>query len=285
MNKYLILVIFLFSSPGYSKKVDIYKSWSELLGGFSNVLDGVTNSQTLTQFLFNTFSDIGAPVYSFHAPQIPIADIGFGIDVGGGRKVIYNGTIDNSYTVIDKFLVGIRPEAVGMYSGVKFGIRTKLNFFVTDVRQVGARDYDILDPLDKKVEDLKEKFRIEKNRKYTPKEVELDNETYSNFYPSNKEKIERKATFGRIWNPLTMTFRLPLTPNAANRMGDNEILSYTLSGGVEFAAGFGASLDPAGLILRTGVDASVYFKGIYEIVVLKEKPEKAGENFVRVKIG
>jgi hypothetical protein len=284
MIKIFLFSLLFFNSPIYSKPPDFYKSWSLFLGEFSEALTGITNSQTLTQLLFNSFSDISSPVYSFKVPELPV-DIGFGIDVGGGRQVIYNQSIDNSYTVIDKILVGVRPELGGVYSGVKVGVRTRINFFVTNVRQIGPTEYDILVPLDKKYEDLKEAFRKEKLRSYSSAEIQVDNEQYSSFMPSGKEKIERNATLGKIWNPLTMTFRLPLTPHAAERLAPNELLGYTILGGIELAAGFGVSLDPAAQILRTGVDASVYFKGIYEIVVLREKPEKPGDNFFRVKIG
>jgi len=216
-----------------------------------------------------------------------------GIDAGVGRKVIYNQNIDNSYTVIDKMLVGVKPQFSAMWSGVKASIRSKLFIYVTNVRQVGPTDYNRLEPIEKKIEDLKERFRVEKNRVYTPAEIQADNDTYANFLPSNKEKIERNATFGRIWNPITMSFRLPLTPRAAERLGDNEIMLYTLLGGVElgvglgvgFGPGFSAGPDPAGSMLRTGVDASIYFKGSYELVVLREKPQKPGDNFVRVRLG
>ncbi len=282
--KKFFFIFFILTSPVFCNEKDFYKDWSLFLGEFSDALTGITNSQTLTQLLFNSFSDISSPIYSFKIPNLPV-DLGFGIDIGGGRKAIYNANIDNSYTVIDKFIVGIRPELYGVYSGFKVSGRARINVLVTNVRQVGATDFNTLNPLDKKYEELKEKFRIEKLRKYQPNEIKVDNETYSVFMPSGKERVERSATLGKIWNPITMAFRLPLTPNAAERLNYNEILGYTILGGVELAASFGVSLDPAAKVLRTGVDASVYFKGTYEIAVLREKPDKPGDNFVRVRIG
>jgi hypothetical protein len=291
IKKFLILFYLPFSLS--AAEPNFYKSWSLFLGGFTEALTGVTSSQTLTQMLFNSFSDISAPIYSFEVPYIAPIEAGFGIDLGGGRKVIYNQNIDNSYTVIDKFLVGIRPEFTGMWSGFKASVRGRVNVYVTNVRQVGPTEYDLLAPLDRKFEDIKEKFRLEKNRKYNEAEIKVDSDTYANFLPSNREKVERNASFGRIWNPITMAFRLPLTPRKAEKLGENEIIGYTLLGGLElgvglgvgFVPGFGAGFDPVGTVLRTGVDASIYFKGTYELVVLREKPQKPGDNFVRVRVG
>lgn len=293
MNKKILFLFLLPFSLFAAADKNFYKTWSLFLGEFSDALTGVTSSQTLTQMLFNSFSDISSPIYSFQVPYIAPIEAGFGIDIGGGRKVIYNDNIDNSYTVIDKFLVGVRPEFTGMWSGFKASARGRINIYVTNVRQVGPKEYDLLAPLDKKFEDFKEKFRREKNRKYTPAEIQVDSDTYANFLPSNREKVERNATFGKIWNPITMAFRLPLTPRAAERLGENEIIGYTLLGGLElgvglgigFVPGFKAGPDPVGTVLRTGVDASVYFKGTYELVVLREKPQKPGDNFVRVRVG
>ncbi len=288
-----ILMFFFLPFSLSAAEPNFYKNWSLFLGNLSEAMTGVTSSQTLTQMLFNSFSDINASIYSFEIPYIAPIEAGFGIDLGGGRKVIYNQNIDNSYTVIDKFLVGIRPEFTGMWSGFKASARARINVFVTNVRQVKPTDYDLMAPIDKKFEDIKERFRLEKNRKYSNSEIEVDSDTYSNFLPSNREKVERNATFGRIWNPITMAFRLPLTPRKAEMLGENEIIGYTLLGGLElgaglgvgFVPGFSAGFDPMGTVLRTGVDASIYFKGTYELVVLREKPQKPGDNFVRVRVG
>jgi hypothetical protein len=255
-----ILILFFLPFTLFATEPNFYKSWSLFLGEFTEALTGVTSSQTLTQMLFNSFSDISAPIYSFEVPYIAPIEAGFGIDVGGGRKVIYNNNIDTSYTVIDKFLVGIRPEFTGMWSGAKVSVRSRINVYITNVRQVGPKNYDLLAPIDKKFEDFKEKFRFEKNRKYSNAEIQTDSETYANFLPSNKEKIERNATFGRIWNPITMAFRLPLTPRKAEMMDENEIIGYTVLGGLELGAGLGvgflpgfsAGFDPMGAVLRTG---------------------------------
>ena len=270
-NIFLILFFIPFTLFGADK--NFYKDWSIFLGSFADqMMTGVNNSDTLSAMLFNSFSENSGPMFSWPISSVSTIAPGMGIDAGVGRKVIYNYNIDNSYTVIDKMLVGVKPEFTAMWSGVKASVRSKLFIYVTNVRQVGPTDYDRLEPLDKKIEDLKERFRIEKNRKYTPAEIQADNDTYANFLPSNKEKIERKATFGRIWNPVTMSFRLPLSANAAERMGESEIMEYTLLGGIElsaglgvgFAPGFGGGPDSAGAVLRTGVDASIYFKGSYE---------------------
>jgi hypothetical protein len=292
-NIFLSLFFIPFTLFGADK--DFYKDWSTFIGSFSDqMMTGVNNSDTLSAMLFNSFSEISAnPMFDWPIPSVSQIVPGMGIDAGVGRKVVYNFNIDNSYTVIDKLLVGVKPEFSASWSGVTGTVRSKLFIYVTNVRQVGPTDYDKLEPLGKKIEDLKERFRVEKNRKYTPAEIQADNDTYANFLPSNKEKIERNATFGRIWNPLTMSFRLPLSPRAAERLGENEIMLYTLLGGVElsaglgvgFAPGFSGGLDTAGAILRTGVDASIYFKGSYELVVLREKPQKPGDNFVRVRLG
>ncbi len=261
---------------------DTYDNWSEFQGKSSEFLNFVTNTQSLDLYIFNSYGVITQPIYNFTIPA-PLP-IGVGISVGGGRKVIFNRDINTSYTVVDKFRLNINPRLTGEYYGFSFGVGAPITFLVSNTRQVGTDYYTKLPTIEKLIESIGERLKKEKNVYYSPEQQRTDNENYANFFPSSNINIQRRATFGRIWNPITATFRLPLSPNAADRMPESEILSYTLNGGIELGVGFGIGSVPNVPIFRFGVDASVYFKGIFEIAVLKEKTEKPGENFVRVKV-
>jgi hypothetical protein len=281
-KKIICFFFFLFSRQNFAEERIIYENWSEFQGKSSEFMNYVTNTQTLDLYIFNTYLDITRPIYNFTIPA-PLP-IGVGISVGGGRKVIFNKDINTSYTVIDKFQLNISPRLSGEYYGFSFGVGTPITFLATNTRQVGTEYYTKLPTIEKLIESLEERFKKEKSIKYSPMEEKTDDENYANFVPSSNIKIQRRATFGRLWNPITEVFRLPLSPRAADRMAESEILSYTLSGGIELGAGFGIGSLPNAPIFHFGVDASVYFKGIFELAVLKEKPQNPGENFVRIKI-
>ena len=97
----------------------------------------------------------------------------------------------------------------------------------------------------------------------------------------------REAYLGKLWNPISQAFRLPITLKSVNRMAKNEIISYALSGGDVLGASFGTSLAPTGYlsILRVhGADISFSISGKHQISVLKEAPQKKNDNFVRLKL-
>lgn len=278
----ILFYLILFNFQNIAAEQRTYENWSEFQGKSSDFMNLVTNSQTLDLYIFNTYLDITQPIYNFTIPA-PIP-VGVGISVGAGRKVIFNKDINTSYTVIDKFQLNVNPRVAGEYYGFSFGIGTPITFLISNTRQVGTAYYTKLPTIEKLIEGIEERIKKEKGIIYSPEQEKTDNENYANFVPSSKVKIQRRATFGRLWNPIAATFRLPLSPAAADRMAESEILSYTLSGGIELGAGFGIGSLPNAPILHFGVDASVYFKGIFEIAVLKEKPQNPGENFVRLKV-
>ncbi len=262
-----------------------YENWVANLGKFSDMISGVTNSQSLDIFLFNSYFDINQTVYTVDIPTPFPA--GVGISVGGNRRVVLNQGIDDFYTVMDKFRISLRPFLSYAAYGISVGVSTPIEIYVTNFRQIGRKEMENLDPLEKTYEKLEKKFN-KKNKEYVLALDETDKNFYANFFPSTGDTVERRATWGKFWNPITMNFRLPLTPKAADRMSPREILGYTILGGLEMGAGLGLPFSiPGGMdksILKPGVDASVYFKGTYELVVLKEKPLNPGDNFVRLKI-
>jgi hypothetical protein len=281
-QKIIFLFLLYFVSNSYAQETSYYDNWSKFIGRFSDSMAGVTSSQSLDMYLFNSFLDINQTVYNVLIPAPFPAGIGIG--VGGSRKVVFNSGINDFYTVMDKFRIMVFPNLSGSYYGVSFGASLPFNFYVTNIRQVGPKEYTKLDPIETLFEKIKENFKKKNIIESSLEQEETDKDFYANFLPSN-ETVERRATWSKFWNPITMAFRLPLSSRKANKMADSEILSYNLQGGIELGVGFGINTPTGISILRQGVDASVYFRGNYEIIILKEKPQKPGENFVRVKIG
>src|SRR5574343_638475 len=152
---YLFLIFFSFKN--FAEDQIIYENWSDFQGKSSEFMNFVTNSQSLDLYIFNNYMDFSRPIYNVTIPA-PIP-IGVGISVGAGRKVIFNKNINSSYTVIDNFRLNVNPNLSGQYYGFSFGIGTPLSFLFTNTRQVGTEYYTKLPTLEKKIEELEERFK------------------------------------------------------------------------------------------------------------------------------
>ncbi|TDJ03792.1 MAG: hypothetical protein E2O68_09395 [Deltaproteobacteria bacterium] len=265
------------------KSSTLYNGWSSFLGQYGRDLGNITKRSTLSIFLLNNVSRQEFPVY-----QLGFGDgfpISLGINLGVGRQVINNKNILDTYTVIDRFLIGIRPRVYFEFMGFRAGASPYFNIEINNIRQVTPQEFTTILPLRQIKNIFKKEENKERKKKRTTREIKLDAEKYDHFIPPGDNKLlEREASYGKLWNIVTQTFKLPLHYKRALALDDDEIISYDLQGGVTLGVSFGIGIDPSNSILRTGVDASFYIKGNHQISVLKEAPKKRGDKFVRVKL-
>ncbi len=287
-----------------------HKGWNELLGVAGLELDKVTKQEDVALFLFeelgvaNQGGTIGLYDNTFDAPSV-LSDLPItaGISMNLHRSVVDKNNVRGTYGVIDKITLRLAPSAYLKLTGIpglagSVGGGPRFSFEVINIRQVTPEEYSRILP----IKSIKKQFsKIIKKKKAAPKIKikgpantvrEKTNERYLNFMPKlskymPEKNAVREAYLGRLWNPISQVFRLPVTKKSIKRMEDNEIISYALNGGVVLGASFGTGLDPTGYltILQVhGADLNFSVNGKHQISVLKEAPQKKGDNFVRVKL-
>jgi hypothetical protein len=264
------------------KSTKFYNGWSSVLGQYGRDLRNVTKRSTLSVFLLNNVSRQTFPVYQLGFGEgFPIS---LGINLGVGREVINNKNILDTYTVIDRFLIGIRPNVYFEWMGFRVGASPYFNIEINNIRQVSPQKFTSILPLREIKNIFKKAENKEKKKKLSTNEIKLEAKKFDNFIPPTKDRqIEREASYGKLWNIVTQTFKLPLHYKRALALENDEIISYDLQGGIEVGASFGVAV-PQTNVLRTGVDVSFYIRGNHKISVLKEAPKKPGEKFVRIKL-
>ena len=289
------------------KADDAYVGWNSVVGDIGHEIDLLTKQEDLALFLFQELGasqgeNFGLYSETFDAPsvmsELPVTA---GISMNLNRKVIDNRNVRRTYSVVDRMTFNISPSIYAKFVGVPFftahfGGGPRFSFEVFNIRHVSSEKYSTILPL-KKVKDFYlHKIKKEKAKKTFTNEkgntVGNKNEKYLNFMPRLSKYMPQKnaireAYLGKLWNPISQAFRLPITLKSVNRMAKNEIISYALSGGIVLGASFGTSLDPTGYlsILRVhGADISFSISGKHQISVLKEAPQKKNDNFVRLKL-
>lgn len=294
MSKILLITFLLLSQISLAQETSedvvvldksstFYNGWSSFLGQYGRDIGNVTKRSTLSIFLLNNVSRQEFPVYNLgFGDGFPIS---LGINLGVGRQVINNKNIRDTYTVIDRFLIGIRPRVYFEFLGARVGATPYFNIEVNNIRQVTPQEFTTILPLREIKNVFKKAENKEKHKKRSETEIKLDAEKYDHFIPPGENRlIEREASYGKLWNIVTQVFKLPLHYKRALHLDDDEVLSYDLQGGIEVGASFGVGIDPSNSVLRTGVDVSFYIKGNHRISVLKEAPKKPGDKWVRIKL-
>ena len=285
MKKALIVSLIFFSSLAKSGDIhlidQVHNGWGSFLGGYGNIIQGLTQRTSLSIFLLNTTTNLENPVYQWGlGDNFPVS---FGIYLGVGRSVVQNKYVHDTFTVMDRFLIGVKPKLFFETFGFRVSGHAYFNIMVTNFRQVTPQEYTTILPI-KQIKGIFDKFlKRESKKKKTKAQEKEDKEKFKNFTPPTRKIGEREATWGKLWNPITQTFKLPLHYKRALALDDDEIVSYTLMGGVELGASFGAGFDPTNSLLRTGIDVSIFVKGSHQISVLKEAPKKKSDKFVRLK--
>ena len=299
-----------FTERHYENKEGVHKGWNELLGIAGVELDKATKQEDVALFLFqelggtNQGATVGLYDNTFDAPSV-LSDLPVtaGISMNLHRSVVDKNNVRGTYGVIDKITLRLAPSAYLKITGIpgfsgSIGGGPRFSFEVINIRQVAPEEYSKIFP----IKSIKKQFsRIIKKKGAAPKKKltgpantlkEKANERYLNFMPKLSKYMPeknsvREAYLGRLWNPITQVFRLPVTMKFLKKMGDDEIISYALNGGVVLGASFGTGLDPTGYltILQVhGSDVNFSVNGKHQISVLKEAPKKKGDNFVRVKL-
>lgn len=276
-----------------------YQSWAKFMLGLGSSLDGITRSQTLVNYLFNELVRFDGSLTTFHPTIGGLVPINVGIILGLKRTAIKNFKIDKSYTVIDRFKIGVSASAYYTpISGVSLGGGGHFYIDLINVRQVTPKRYTEIFPI-AKIKKLYKKIQRKFSKKHKLKskeEIKSENEEFKNLLPEFKLNSTREAYFGKLWNPITQVFKLPLNYRHALRLEESEIMSYSVNGGVELGACFGLATNCGERELKTRglpqfgrklVSVSVFFKGKHQISVLKEaidpKTNPKG-TFVQVKL-
>lgn len=278
--------------PMRPSTVATYSHWSEFMGKSGSFIDGLTNNGNLSSFLFNQYANIDTNIHLWGKTFNDIFPIGVGLILGVNRRVIENNNINRNYTIIDTFKLGVNPHATMLLApAVSFG--ASANFFVeiSNVRQLNQGKYSNLLPIDQ-IKKLLAKAREKREKNRPPLSIiEEENRTYTNFVKSFKDYPLKSAQFGRIWNPITQIFRLPLKHTRALAMEDYEIISYSLNGGINLSACIGVPGRCGSAEYKNNMEftelginvtsVSVFMQGSHRISVLKEGPESKG-NYVQV---
>lgn len=205
------------------------------------------------------------------------------------RKVFDNFDIKNSWTVADFFSM---PLTVPLYtapsvsiSGVNLGARLSatVGIEIVNIRQVDTGSFHLIPHIDWLNKEVKESVAKLPAALFTPsREVEfsdagehihiIDQQTENNSYIADLFQFWKSqnpqiiARYSDYFNLLTQPMRLPLTPNAFNRMDVNEISTYSLDGAVALGGHAGWGIED----LSIGANLTTYLLGKFRISILKE---------------
>lgn len=275
-----------------NKDTKFYPQWSKLLDKLGSELDNLTKGNSISAFLFNQFAhfETMGGITVFGDTLAPMVPVGIGLIIGVGRKVIENNAITKSYTVIDNLKLGVQPSLFYANGAFAAGGTANMYFHFTNIRQVGIDTYSQLLPISE-LKNAFEKLKRKEDLKKPPKVViDRDNETYRNFVGRFTKDPMKNAYFGKLWNPISQAFNIPLGYQRAKNMADNEIRSYSINGGVSLSICLGivGNCGPVyksthGLLefSRKVANIGIFFQGTHQISVLKEEPSTSG-TFVQV---
>lgn len=246
---------------------------------------GLFQNKTLAEYLFNNIANYSYNYNALSESLVPsIVNFGLGIKGGVARHVIKNEDIQSSYTVLDKVTLSAHPSVGASYMGASASVGLSFGLDYYNIKIVKKRQRTQVFPINDIEQSFKKKLKKESLKKKSEIQIEKENEKYSNFVELTKAPRKFDVYLGRLWNPITMAFRLPLHWKAAKRMDDYEIISYSLNGGVSMGLGFSGGEIPGLDIMKFGANVSIYFNGEHRISVLKEAPTKPGDNYVRVMV-
>jgi hypothetical protein len=281
------------------KKLDemqdtVYDGWGDVSGGVGNEVDKLVSKDGLTSFLFNelgkyssSFSLGHGAIENFGGSDDAKLSYGLGLSLSVSRKAIAHKRIRNNYSVYDYLYIGISPSLVPGWGPASARISGNIGFEFTNIRQISPSDYKGLPRLKKLIAHFKKSSDKEKNKRPSLDVLKSTNEKYKSFMPPSDREIFAKVYLGRVWNPVTQVFRLPLNAKMIDTFDPGEIMAYSLNGGVYVGLGLGSPI-PSNLpglnILRAGVEAGIFFQGRHQVTVMKEPSKNSKDNFVRMKI-
>lgn len=212
------------------------------------------------------------------------------------RKVYDNFDIKNTWTVADFFSM---PLTVPLYTspsvslaGVNFGARLSatVGIEVINIRQVDTDHFHVIPHLDLLNKEVKESIsKLPKLLMSPSREESFEDNNYIHieqeeqndgffadifkFWKSQNPQVI--ARYSDYFNLLTQPLRLPLTPNAFERMDDYEISTYSLDGAISLGGHAGWGIDD----FSVGANLTTYLLGKFKISVLKE-----GDHLAQVKV-
>ncbi len=302
---------------------------SKIGGGVGKLLGGKWGAFKEENLLYTIFNDVAGnsqtiqlfnPNDPIFGPKTFIPGVGFGLGLSFTvrRKLFDNRrVIEDSFTVWDKFSIGINPyAAVGTNVGVSVMAGLNLQVDVDNWRQVkaGEKEETVESKIGQSIKNryfkVKEKF-LKSTKLAEPDqepEVSKNSDTLLDnllnlFQDSEREKIQKavkgfsttqkKAIFSRIWNPLTMLGRIPFRANWVNvLLGKDEVIQYTLEGGVNVmvAVSTASALQNAPLppavknVVNQGIDLTAFVTGRFKVAIMRPPNQKANENFAFVKV-
>jgi hypothetical protein len=299
-----MLLALLLILPGYSQDdlpsalkagryTNYFDTWDEVLKSPNDVVIDLTDDITVVDFLFDTFASFDGVIdlkdISFGTPT----PIRIGLILGINRTVINNRRADKSFTVLDTFKIGVQPSFYYSTGGVTVGAAPYVYFEILDIRQVVPARYQYLNPVKFYFEKLKKKIKKEEDDTPGLTKIAQDNELYFNFLPRIKKVPGRDARYGRLLNPISSVFRLPLNHKWIKHIKRDEIISYSITGGVTFSACFGVvgscnanapkdfNWAAAGIPLA---EIGVFLEGKYQITIMREFTKNKEDNYAKVRV-
>jgi len=191
------------------------------------------------------------------------------------REVFDNHDVLNSFSVVDYTSINLKStdlsyEFSGLGSNLSLGLSLELGggLDFVNIRQVSASQYSSLPTTREEFPFLEDDGTI--------RDINTNNGGY--FDPSWRPRTSE------LWNFFTFPFRIPTSLKKLEGLENGELVSYGVSGYVEFGAGAGFNLissqdETQPLELGLNLEYKTFLKGTFRITVLKEN-----ERFVRVKI-
>ena len=271
----------------------VIEGWGNLSSDVGNEIDNAVSKDALSSYLFNEFGKyrtsfnlLTKPTDGDNKDDSTSFNYGIGLSLSVNRKAIANKNVRNTYSVIDHFDLTLRPNLTLGFNPFYFKVNPDIGLTFINIRNISPSDYKGLPRLKKIIGKLTKKTYEE--TKYPPHDViTKSNEDNKIFIPPSDKATFGKVYLGKIFNPITQVFRLPLRVKWLEKyMAPYEIMSYSLHGGIYVGAGLGAPLPAkeAFKILTSGIGAGFFFKGSHQITVLKEPPGPGKKQYVRIRL-
>lgn len=270
-----------------------FDRWDEVIKTPGDFITDLTQDLSLTDFLFYNFANFDG---IFDVSGITLGaptTISIGVIFGLKRLVINNKRVDKSYTVVDTFKIGVQPSFYYSQPGVTIGVSPYVYFEILNIRQVVPERYYFINPIKFYFNKLKKKIKKEEDKTPGMIEIARENEIFLNFLPKEKKIPGKQARYGKILNPITAIFRLPLNHRFIKNIKRDEIISFSVTGGITFSACFGVAgncnsnapktYDWANLGIPL-VEIGVFLEGKYQISIMREFTENENDNFARIRV-
>jgi len=277
--------------PGLHTKV--FNKWDVVLPFPGDLLSGISKDMPLVDYLFSSVANIDENIGLSNINVGTPTPISVGLLLGFKRLVLDNNRVDQSFTVIDAFKIGVKTSFYFTTHGVSVGAAPYVYFEILDIRQVRRNLFKLVNPIKYSFEKFKKRVKKEEDTTPSLKKMREENELYYNFLPPYKKSPRTYARFGKILNPITSAFRLPLRHDWIKKIAKDEIISYSVTGGVTFSACFGVvgncndkapNTFDIGDLGKSIVKLEVFIEGKYQLTVMREDTGNKRDNFARVRV-